>query len=78
MENHNLTKSDSDQGNQKSPFFKWIGLIVWIGLIFLFGQSAWASIYENEIRAAIIYAAFSGLLLLGGIIVYISRRYNNI
>lgn len=51
---------------------------IWAGLVLIFGQSTWSSMYENETRAATIYATFTGLLVIGGVIVYFSRRYNNL
>lgn len=72
------TTPDSKSQNLCKKYLNWgcLGWSLWAGLLLFFGQSTWASLYENEIRAAIIYAAFVGILLFGGIIVYFSRRYN--
>ena len=50
---------------------------LWVGAIIFFGQNTLASMYENEKRAAIIYALFTILLMMGGGIVSMSRKYKN-
>jgi len=70
---------DKDTKKKQEEFVPIKGCItisLWIALIVFFGQSAWASVYENEIRAGMIYTGFSLLLFFGGIIVIISRKIN--
>ena len=47
---------------------------IWLALVIFFVQNAWASVYENEVRAAMIYAGFSLLLFFGGIAFHYSRK----
>ncbi len=54
----------------------YIGAGVWIFLLLFFGQSTWASMYENEVRAAMIYAGFTGIIFFSGVITYYSKAQN--
>lgn len=73
---------DNKNLNESKPKIKialgWGGWGLWGFLILFFGQNTWASLYENETRAAIIYAAFTLLLFFGGVIVHFSRRFNDL
>lgn len=55
---------------------RWIGRILFGGLIVLFAQAAWASLFENELRAAAIYLSIVIVLALGALISYVSRYFN--
>ncbi|MBT3670621.1 MAG: hypothetical protein HOA61_01030 [Bacteroidetes bacterium] len=74
-------KSEPEIDRQSNQFPKscigYLGWLIWFGAIIFFGQNTWASMFENEPRAAIIYAAFTLLLLLGGAVVFMSRKYKN-
>lgn len=65
-------------GIRKSNFrFRGSGCIGWGSVVLLdifFIQNAWASIYENELRAAVIYLGIAILILLGAAITYFSRH----
>lgn len=55
---------------------KWLRSLLWLvyGLfLILFAQAAWSSLFENELRAAVIYLSVVIVLILGGLISYFSR-----
>lgn len=77
IQNALLSEDTERKGNKQGRLNLFRGCItnvVWIGLIVFFVQNAWASVYENETRAGMIYAGFALLLLFGGIIVNISKK----
>jgi hypothetical protein len=55
---------------------RWMGRILFGGMIILFAQAAWASLFENELRAAVIYLSIAIVLVLGALISYVSRYFN--
>lgn len=55
-------------------WYQWISWGLWIFLEVIFFQAATASYEEFEPRAAAIFWAMFGILLLGGIILWIIRR----
>jgi hypothetical protein len=58
----------------RRPWYIWLLRGFWLFLEILFFQSAIASYQELEPRAAIIYWLLFGVLLLGGITIWIIRR----
>lgn len=56
--------------------FRWMGRIFLGLMIILFAQAAWASFFENELRAAVIYLSIVIVLALGALISYVSRYFN--
>lgn len=77
QQNQGEFKNKKQAEKSISSRFGFIGWGLWFLAIIFFGQNTWASMYENETRAAMIYAAFTVLLLLGGGIAFMSRKYNN-
>jgi hypothetical protein len=59
---------------RKRPFYEWLLWLVWIfGLVFLY-QNAWTSGIELEPRAATILWVMFVVWLLGGVVVWFTRR----
>jgi hypothetical protein len=59
------------------PWKRWLkrlGRLFYGIIVILFIQASWASIYENETRAAMIYGGFVFVLLLAGLIQYVSNK----
>jgi hypothetical protein len=61
-------------GAKKRPFYEWLLGIVWIIGLFLILQNAWASGLELEPRAAGILWVTFFVWLLGGIVIWFTRR----
>lgn len=51
-----------------------LGWLIYSILLVLFIQAAWASVYENEMRAAMIYGGFVIIMVLGGLIIHYYRK----
>ena len=75
QQNQGDTEKDKKAEKIATSRLGYLGWGLWIVTVIFFGQNTWASMYENEPRAAMIYAAFTILLLMGGGIVYMSRKY---
>lgn len=58
----------------RRPWYIWLAWMVWLLLEIFFLQNALASHEEFEDRAAAIYWMIFGVLLLGGVIVWIVRQ----
>ncbi|MBK8986562.1 MAG: hypothetical protein IPM39_10850 [Chloroflexi bacterium] len=59
---------------RKRPFYEWLLWIIWaFGLFFIF-QNAWGSGLELEPRAAGILWVTFVVWLLGGIVIWFTRR----
>jgi len=58
----------------RRPWYQWILWGLWLTLEIVFSQAAIASAKEFEPRAAMVFWLLFGVLLLGGIIIWIIRR----
>jgi hypothetical protein len=58
----------------KRSMTEWTGWVVWFLIMIFILQNAIASGQENEQRAALIFWILFGLLMIGGLIVYIVRK----
>lgn len=65
-----------ESDNIRLLLMKWLrrllGLVYGL-LLLLFTQAAWASLFENELRAAVIYLSIVIVLVLAGLISFFSR-----
>ncbi len=58
----------------RRPWYQWILWGLWLFLEVVFFQAAVASGKEFEPRAALVFWLLFGVLLLGGIIIWVIRR----
>ena len=58
----------------RRPWYEWLLWIIWLLVEFFLFQNAISSGQELEPRAATIFWITFGVLLLGGVIVWITRR----
>jgi Zn-dependent protease with chaperone function len=69
-----------ESNNTRQRMLKWLKRFLWLvyGLfLILFAQAAWASLFENELRAAVIYLSVVIVLVLAGLISCFSRYIEN-
>jgi hypothetical protein len=67
-------KDDYQIKIRRRPWYEWLLWALWLFFLIIFLQSAVASHQEFEPRAAAVFWMMFGLLLLGGIVVWLVRR----
>jgi hypothetical protein len=72
--NNQVEKSHYEIKIVRRPWYQWVFSGIWLFLEIVFFQAAIASYDEFEPRAATVYWALFGILLLGGFTVWIVRR----
>jgi uncharacterized membrane protein YhaH (DUF805 family) len=56
------------------PWYFWVLLVLWIGLLVALVQNALASAAELEPRAAMLFWIMTGVVLLAGLVIMYVRR----
>ena len=74
MDNTENNEKDEFIKIERRPWYQWVLWAFWVFLEIIFFQAAVASGKEFEPRAAMVFWLIFGVLLLGGIILWIIRR----